>query len=259
MNSARIWNAMREERPYGFPIYGLVGADGDPEPEGYRNADRIQSLTEIADDARILDIGCGCGRVAVPFAERLGPKASYLGIDIVPVLVGFCARHITPVRPTFQFRLRAQPNPHYAQFMQDDPDARLLEHMPQEHYDLALGISLFTHLDAPDAVAVLREVAAATRPDGKFYATFFVLDEVAREHIQPTSRFQFKHASPSYRAFVERPEDTSFAVAYTAEQLDAILRETGWAVETHLPGAWSGRQGCRTYQDTLLLKKANPA
>jgi SAM-dependent methyltransferase len=62
-----------------------------------------QMLTKfIASDARVLEIGCGCGRIA-RFLLNL-PDIRYTGIDSVAAPVAWCAAHITPLSAgRFQF------------------------------------------------------------------------------------------------------------------------------------------------------------
>ena len=155
-----IWEAMLTEKIGGVAVYALVG-DSDPKEEGERSTALIESVVPIEPDAAILDVGCGCGRVALVLAEKLGPEGRYLGVDIVPPLIGFATRHITSAFPNFEFRVRRQANTHYDHMMEADPDAPEIEAPPPKSFDLAIAFSLFTHLDAPEAAAVLQETAAA--------------------------------------------------------------------------------------------------
>jgi SAM-dependent methyltransferase len=248
-----IWQAMKTETVGGVPIYGLVG-DSDAQQAGEASLALIEAAIPIAPDMAVLDVGCGCGRVALPLANKLGSDGRYLGIDIVPALVGFAARHITPVYPNFQFRLRRGQNPHYERWSSDDPDAVEIEAPPAHAFDLALAFSLFTHLDAPEAEIVLREMRAALRPGGQLFATFFLLTDGARERINAASRFQFELPSPSGGAWIQSEEDPMLAVAYTPAQLAAVLERVGFKIERTLPGAWSQTPDYHGYQDGLLLR-----
>src|SRR5262245_56241811 len=53
---------------------------------------------------RVLDIGCGVGRLAAPLTEYLGKEGGYEGFDIDPELVAWCERNITRRHPRFRFR-----------------------------------------------------------------------------------------------------------------------------------------------------------
>src|SRR6478735_5322923 len=53
---------------------------------------------------RILDIGCGCGRMALTLNKYL-TTGTYEGFDIMPKLVQWCVENITPRWPAFRFQL----------------------------------------------------------------------------------------------------------------------------------------------------------
>ena len=64
----------------------------------------VEALTEHAglrDDSRVLDIGCGYGRL--PHAlKRSGFRGTYLGIDVLEKHVRWCTNRLG--EPRFQFR-----------------------------------------------------------------------------------------------------------------------------------------------------------
>ena len=52
----------------------------------------------------VLDVGCGCGRMAYMLAHYLDPAARYEGIDIVDHLVAWAQQTITPQFSNFTFQ-----------------------------------------------------------------------------------------------------------------------------------------------------------
>lgn len=96
------------------------------------------------DCARILDWGCGCGRIARFFTEHYPDKLT--GIDIDPDNVGWCAANLSG--GAFQVCGLNPPTM-----------------LPNESYDLIYGISVFTHLGPEDQFAWLAELARLARPD----------------------------------------------------------------------------------------------
>jgi ubiquinone/menaquinone biosynthesis C-methylase UbiE len=99
-----------------MPMEAPVGHDQNADqiaywngPGGQRWTDRQQMqdimLAPVADilidradvklDERVVDIGCGCGAIAVTLAEKVGPKGHVLGIDVsAPMLQR--ARQVAP-------------------------------------------------------------------------------------------------------------------------------------------------------------------
>src|SRR5262249_54094472 len=85
-----------------------VGPFSDPDLFG-RSADEmarsIVGLCRLSPGSRILEVGCGCGRLARAFAGYLGPTGSYEGFDVAPTLVDRCKQHLEPLLPNFRFSL----------------------------------------------------------------------------------------------------------------------------------------------------------
>lgn len=54
---------------------------------------------------RVLDVGCGCGRMAVPMIPFLSGNADYHGFDIVPDAIKWSRNHITKRHARFHFEL----------------------------------------------------------------------------------------------------------------------------------------------------------
>lgn len=55
------------------------------------------------DDATIVDLGCGCGRVALGIAHFLSPAGRYHGFDTWPAGVAWAEKHIGSRYPNFTF------------------------------------------------------------------------------------------------------------------------------------------------------------
>jgi SAM-dependent methyltransferase len=95
--------------------------------------------------SHMLDIGCGCGRIAIPLTQDLGPNGSYTGLELSSPLVDWCSAHITPRYPNFRFVHCDLKNPLY------NPEGRgdsLTYALPFDDgaFDLIVATSVFTHL-----------------------------------------------------------------------------------------------------------------
>ena len=55
----------------------------------------------VDDDWKILDMGCGCGRMAIPFSAYLSEKGKYIGFDVWSDGIEWCNENI---RNDFQFK-----------------------------------------------------------------------------------------------------------------------------------------------------------
>jgi SAM-dependent methyltransferase len=106
---------------------------------------------EAASAPRLLDWGCGHGRVTCHFIDRW-PAAQICGADIDAENIGWCRRHLGG-----SFRVLPLWPP------SDFPDAS---------FDAIFGISVMTHLTADAQEAWLAELARILRPGGVALLTF---------------------------------------------------------------------------------------
>src|SRR5271170_1603290 len=58
---------------------------------------------DLEADERVVEIGCGLGRLASPLTQYLAPPGSYYGIDIVRSAIEWCKRNISSKYPGFSF------------------------------------------------------------------------------------------------------------------------------------------------------------
>ncbi|MBI3762423.1 MAG: class I SAM-dependent methyltransferase, partial [Chloroflexi bacterium] len=70
---------------------------------GQAEADRLVQRFGLTASTRLLDIGCGPGRLAIGVLSRFKNFQHYRGIDIVKKRIDWCQRHITRHHPGFQF------------------------------------------------------------------------------------------------------------------------------------------------------------
>src|SRR5947208_16983983 len=68
-----------------------------------READRLLQSFGLRSSSRLLDVGCGVGRLAIGIIDRLGPIKAYRGLDVDPRYVEWCHKHIERAYPPYQF------------------------------------------------------------------------------------------------------------------------------------------------------------
>jgi SAM-dependent methyltransferase len=213
-------------------------------------------LAGLGPSDRVLDAGCGLGRLAVPLAGYLGPEGRYTGFDVVEDVVWWNRRQFGRRDPRFTFdhadvrSVMYNPRGRYApeQFRFPYPDAS---------FDVVLAFSLFTHLEAPAAARYLAESARVLRPGGRLLATFFFLDEdaeaaIAAGHTLLTFRHRGKIGD---MGALEDPATPESAVALPRPWLDSALADAGLTLRALHPGNWTGRPDCVTYQDVVVAER----
>ena len=252
-----IFQAMRTEQINGHPLSDIVGG-GDPELIAQEVVTAIEQYAKLNPGDSILDIGCGCGRIATALTQYVDRTSHYIGIDIVPGLIDFARNFITPRYPSFKFLLLNESNNTYDSWRRQEAEmgiATLAQGVSAKSIDLAISVSLFTHLDYPPALEMLTSIHQVLKNDGRVFMTVFVLDASARAGVEAgQTAFGFKHKTPSGKLFAERSDDPTFAVAYDDGLLDELISSAGFQLERHVRGYWSIGGTGETFQDVLILK-----
>jgi len=198
---------------------------------------------------RVLDVGCGIGRMARPLAGYLSSDGSYDGFDVNRDGIAWCRRRYRR-HPNFGFAVadlfNARYNPRGAQRADE-------YRFPYEDasFDFVLATSVFTHLLEADAANYLAECARVLAPGGRLFATFFLLNDTSRALIrEERSGLQFTDADERVAILDEAlPEE---AVAYDDEWVFEALRANGLELSGLHPGSWSGRDEFVSFQDIVV-------
>ncbi len=185
---------------------------------------------------RVLDVGCGVGRVALPLTRSI-TTGSYDGFDIVKRWIRWCRRHITPAHPNFRFTHANVYNSHYNR--RGVPAAQFRFPYDDASFDFVFATSVFTHLDPAAARNYLREAQRVLRPGGTLLATFFLIDEDLAG-----AALDFKIDRGDHRLL--SVSDPDWAVAFDFRTLADLLPNC--AIEK---GAWRNRGG-EQFQDVVV-------
>ena len=204
---------------------------------------------------RVLDVGSGIGRVAIPLTRYLQPPATYDGFDVVRGGVRWCRRHITPRHPNFRFHLVDVRSTEYRDRGADA--SRFRFPFDDASFDFVIATSLFTHLLFGETRQYLRESHRVLAPGGRLFATFFLLDDFARAALPSREpRFRFPYADGVLRYHDAGNPAAGVAIEESAA-LD-LIREAGFDAYEIRHGHWCGRPGAVSFQDVVVCTKAAP-
>jgi ubiquinone/menaquinone biosynthesis C-methylase UbiE len=137
-----------------------------------RDVHRLGRLAGLDTRSRVLDWGCGAGRLNVGIRVALGGVADYHGVDVQRVLIDWANEHLADEHSRFTFVDLA--NARY------NPDGARARSIPGEDgaVDVFYAYSVFSHMLAPDVAAYLGEIARLLTSSGRAMVTAFVEEGV---------------------------------------------------------------------------------
>ncbi len=201
---------------------------------------------------RILDIGCGTGRMAVPLSRYLR-SGSYIGIDTQRWAIWFSRMRVLLRQKNAHFQHIDVQNGLYAPKKKGQVSPfRLPFH--DGSFDCVLLASVFTHMLPETIDSYVREIERILVPGGACLATFFVMNEEAlRYTTEGKSSQPFVSWRNAYAVDRDCPER---AVAYPPETIRLLCEQGCLKMEEPIRwGFWCGRQSGVSYQDLVILRK----
>ena len=170
--------------------------------------ERILRLTHLSPGARLLDVGCGSGTLALALGARLGTGGSVTGLDISGPMLGNArrrARELGLSNVSFE-KGDAQVHP-----------------LPQAFFDMA--VSRFGVMFFDDPVAAFGNVGRALKPGGSFIFACWG-DRRRNTWVSIPARAAFAHVPPPDAGKPGDPGPFSLA---DADRLRQVLSDAGFA------------------------------
>lgn len=179
----RIYNLIRQSE-----MNDWVGGS-DPEAVGNACYSILERYITIDADSRLLDFGCGIGRVTLSVLNHTPTVGHITGFDIMPQVISFCDANIATAFPRTSFEFIQGSNDHYDQFVAaaGATGAKNPVQLKTEFastFSGAYAFSVFTHVEKADFQLLLKLVGGLLKPGGEFLFTSFLLTPYSRQAIE---------------------------------------------------------------------------
>jgi len=124
-------------------------------------ANRLVRRLPIEAGSRVVDIGCGPGRLTLPVARIVGDAGEVLAVDLQPEMLAIVERRSASAGRHNVRTLRAAAG-----------DGAI----PAGSYDVALLVTVLGEIPTARRAATMEEIAAALRPGGRLVVVEAVFD-----------------------------------------------------------------------------------
>ncbi len=218
----------------------FVGAVDTFRSSGDVLVERLVQVAGLTPTSRVLDVGCGIGRLAVALADFLGEDGAYDGLDIVPSGIEWCNGHIAARRANFRFTLADVFNKEYNPKGRVPPSAFAFPYADAS-FDVVVLASVFTHMLPEDMEHYVAEFARVLKPGGRCFATFFLINDDAQRRMEAGEgalRFRI-HRTPAWIISAQVPE---YGIGYDEPHVRALFERYGFSIDDGVYyGGWCGR------------------
>jgi len=249
-----IFELLSKKRPYGVPPRGKIfTGPGDYVKLGEKFLGYFKELGGLKPGHKVLDIGCGIGRMALPLTGYLSTEGSYDGFDIVKSGINWCNKHIASRYPNFRFQYTGLYNSLYN--TADKADAgNFVFPYPDQRFDFVFLTSVFTHMMPAEVEQYINEIGRVMKPGATCLMSLFIVNCESEDlMIRQPNHMNFPVNKGFYRLHSVQVDTAN--VAYDEEWLLDKLENANLKMETIKYGQWCGRTSFFDYQDLLVCSK----
>lgn len=213
----------------------------------------FKNLGGLEPQHKVLDVGCGSGRMAVPLTRYLSKQGEYSGFDIIESQVNWARKNISNKFPNFSFQHVKVINDIYNK----DGEMASGYKFPfkDKSFDFVFLTSVFTHMLPADVENYFKEIFRVLKHKGSCFITFFLLNKESKGLIDSgQSSINFRFSIDTFLTNdLNKPEE---AIAYEEDRIRNYFTQNNLQIiEPIHHGSWCNRKEYLSYQDIIIAKK----
>jgi ubiquinone/menaquinone biosynthesis C-methylase UbiE len=205
----------------------------------------------LGDDARVLDVGCGCGVMVPDFQRMLGPDGRYVGFDVHEPSIAWCQRRFVG-DTRFAFQVARVHTPYSTHFTTPATEFRFP--VDDQWASFVLVKSVVTHLLEAEARHYLAEIRRVLSPGGVALVSAFLLRAPAAPRRGARApMYEFPYGEGPVRWLVAAKPTAG--VAYDERYFSRMVTEAGLVTRRVIPGYWRDGGIAPNAQDQLVVSR----
>jgi SAM-dependent methyltransferase len=229
--------------------------DGDYERTGEEFLEYFKDLGKLKPADRVLDVGCGIGRMSVPLTSYMSRRGAYYGFDIVKMGIDWCKENIASRHPHFHYHHSDIYNKMYnPNGKEESSEYRFI--YESDFFDFVFTISLFTHMLPADVNRYLAEISRVMKDGSRCLISCFLINVESDVLIQEGRSTQGLVHPIDDNSFTKNADMPESAVGYREEYFKKMCNENRLRIDGEIHyGKWCGRKKFKSYQDIVIVQR----
>jgi len=207
----------------------------------------------LNNNSKLLDIGCGTGRIIAPLLDIIPPK-SYTGFDNNKKFVSICKERHANVRVDHLDIQHDEFNP----IGSIDPSSVILPY-PDRSYDIISAFGVFNHFKLKWVAQYLRNVSRLLKPNGVFICTIILLNTYSMLKISENATVKpFVFKVKNLDGWTESADRPLLNIALPEISIRRVCIKSRLMIQEPIRyGQWCKSELAITGHDVIIARRSN--